>query len=958
MAVTNLLKTQIDQPVYEWCRFAPFTSSALSCFTSNPKGTDRYIYAIAGTAFWRYDTISDSWQELGGPQIAGSTVSAMTYDPDGGVIAEPISSTSNTITVGGILSNSLVGMTIRIVSGTGAGQVRTITSVADPVVASTFVASAGTTSSVTDATRKWLPNQWKNYSMRVNFGTASGGVRRILYNDPTVLYFADGNLMPFNNWNVPLVTAPTALGSAGTVESVTLTVDTPWDTLPDSNSRFQIVGGVIWLVSSAGSASGVWIQAYDIITDTWYTKSSIGHSFNGSYATDFAIDHMFESAGTWEANSPVTSATYRSLTNSAATMAVDTYANFAVKILSGPGAGQVRRIVANTATTLWICREWDVLPTTSSVFSIVPDYDKIWMIGGGNAYMWQYSIEADMWATGPMSEFGVARNAIAYPVYTPPTGAVNILPKYGVNSITRRTNAVTAISIVAAGTGYLVGDLITITNGGGATAFVTGINASTGAVTSIQLGDMGTGTATAGTQTTTGGTGSGLTVSNTLGNCGTVALAHNHNFTNGQQVTMIGFTTSDSWNSTFTITCSNSSTFTIINNTATANAVYANSHTTTNLIDVAFVLSSGLTYFAQWRMMNIISNGVNPSAIGSRDPYLAANPGTTTVTWTFLIAAGTPVNGLSRYILIDPRSFGTVVVNQPSSGKDSIGWVDSATSTTLVDSTKSWNRSQWLNCRLRITSGNAVGSYSILSTNVDGSTLSIGGWQGPIPDSTCKYEIMDVFGRGGAGGVAGTYQNTNTVLPVNALAGKRIKFLGGTGLYGTDYSITSNTTTTLTTSGGQATDSSTFYCVFDVPAKATGIIIHWLYGLTDTTKRCRKMIVFRGGASSLYDIYDITTNRWELAPAMVPTLGTTFTGGSMSCYDGGDNLYLTKEATGRVYRLNLADRSMVACTTTPYAHGTAVIGNRMEIIRTADNLRYLYIMRHSGSEMWRTLVFW
>jgi len=38
--------------------------------------------------------------------------------------------------------------------------------------------------------------------------------------------------------------------------------------------------------------------------------------------------------------------------------------------------------------------------------------------------------------------------------------------------------------------------------------------------------------------------------------------------------------------------------------------------------------------------------------------------------------------------------------------------------------------------------------------------------------------------------------------------------------------------------------------------------------------------------------------------------------------------------------------------------GTAVIGNRMEALKTTDGLTYLYIMRHSGQEMFRTLVFW
>ena len=323
----------------------------------------------------------------------------------------------------------------------------------------------------------------------------------------------------------------------------------------------------------------------------------------------------------------------------------------------------------------------------------------------------------------------------------------------------------------------------------------------------------------------------------------------------------------------------------------------------------------------------------------------------------FSVASGTPVSGLSRWMIVDTNNFGFATTSFLP-GKEATGWVTSGTSTTLIDSTKSWYRNQWVGCRVRISSGSVIGSWGIVTANDATTITASSSWANGYPDSTCKYEIQDVYGICTSSNVAGTVTDTRKNWPINSLAGKRIKFIGGTGIYGTDYSITSNTATVLTTSGGQSTDITTIYSIVDVPVKATGIIIHWLYGLTDTTKRCRKMIVFRGGASSLFDIYDITTNKWELAPAMVPTLTTTFTGGSMSCYDGGDNLYLTKEATGRVYRLNLADRSMVACTTTPYAHGTATIGNRMEIIRTADNLRYLYIMRHSGSEMWRTLVFW
>jgi hypothetical protein len=42
---------------------------------------------------------------------------------------------------------------------------------------------------------------------------------------------------------------------------------------------------------------------------------------------------------------------------------------------------------------------------------------------------------------------------------------------------------------------------------------------------------------------------------------------------------------------------------------------------------------------------------------------------------------------------------------------------------------------------------------------------------------------------------------------------------------------------------------------------------------------------------------------------------------------------------------------------TPFAQGTATLGNKMETVITSDGLMFLYIMRHSGQEFWRTLIY-
>lgn len=96
---------------------------------------------------------------------------------------------------------------------------------------------------------------------------------------------------------------------------------------------------------------------------------------------------------------------------------------------------------------------------------------------------------------------------------------------------------------------------------------------------------------------------------------------------------------------------------------------------------------------------------------------------------------------------------------------------------------------------------------------------------------------------------------------------------------------------------------------------------------------------------------------WDITPFFSP-MSITLTTGSMYTYDGADSLFFTKDATNRIYELDLDTMEIQASTSIPYAHSTAIIGSRMEVVSTADGLKYLYVMRHTGQEMWRTLKFW
>ena len=66
---------------------------------------------------------------------------------------------NNTIQMAALTGQTLKGYKIRILSGTGAGQERTITSVAEPVIAGRGVVTTASTTQITDASTGTLIKQ-------------------------------------------------------------------------------------------------------------------------------------------------------------------------------------------------------------------------------------------------------------------------------------------------------------------------------------------------------------------------------------------------------------------------------------------------------------------------------------------------------------------------------------------------------------------------------------------------------------------------------------------------------------------------------------------------------------------------------------------------------------------------------------------------------------------------------
>jgi len=964
MAVTNLLKTQVDQPVFEWMRFAPATTISTATLLSSDASA-RYMYYIVGQAMWRYDTYSDSWQECAAPNIAPATAVAGKYAAYSGSRGHTISATSTTITIGGLgrLGNICVGSKIRILYGTGAGQERTITACSDGVIHDNGLATTASATQIGDSTKKWRVNQWDGYNCRLIFNTGQSQVRRILYNDTTTLTFSDSNhqaVDPFNNTGFSAVTpfaVPVTTAGSQTnfvIESSELTVDSSWTVTPDESSIYQIMTGGIWLMTAAASTPFAAFQYYDILLDSWFTKTPSGPIHHAAaLGTDFAIDRTGEAGGVFISGVTASSAAAKTLVQSGATYAYDRYANYQLRIVSGKGIGQRRRIAANSADTFYVEKKWDITPDNTSGYAIYGDTDKIWLAGNASSAMYQYSVDHDLWSSAPIVDTGVARQISATPTagntgsYGPPHEG------YAITSITYSASGILSVAVNAAGTNYVVGDLVTCTTtGSNGQVYVTGVTGD-GLVTSLQLAASGSGYAN-GSSTTSGGAGSGLTITLTVGKVGNVVTAVNQDFRHGESVTIAGCATETTFNNTFAVIGTNSQTaFSIAANaSATQSPTAASSLTTSLIVDAS---QNWNTNEHVGRVVFVQAPGTSPTNLGAR--RITAN---TATTLTLSAAISAMTNGTSRYIIQEARPFGAMCIDKVAE-RSPLGWATSGSSTTLVDTTKNWRNNQYQNCRVRVVSGTGEGNDVVITSNT-ATTLTVASWNVATPDATSKYEIMDSYGIVTTGAGTTTVTDANKNFPVNYLAGKRIRYIAGTasssgGTTTVEVSVTSNTGTVITIPSLSSNDVTTFYAIYEIPARSTGIDIKWLFGLSDVNKKGRWLISPRGGASNIFDIFDIPTSTWELTPFITP-ITTTLTTGSMYAYDGVDSYYFTKDATNRIYQLDLSKFQVEAATSIPYAHSTATLSNKFEIVKTVDGLTYLYVMRHTGQEMWRTLKFW
>lgn len=960
MANTN--KQMVDLPFFELCNQAPAATSALSGLATAEDSSNRYIYYLTTSSFYRYDTIADTWQQLANPVVAPITVLSMRYTGNRGFHGRVISATSSTVTIPGLRGKVFDGEKIRIIQGTGVGQERTLTYTGETILdAGVVTAVVASNIGITDNLKKWRVNQWVGHTLGINFSTGVTQYKKILYNDATTLYVYDPNLLPQEPWNnYPYIaTAPYALPVAASssyeILSSTFNVSS-WDTTPDYTSYFTTLTGGIYLISSAAAAPFFTFQYYDIANDMWQQKTVNQGLIGAALGTDVSIERASRVGTALTTNvGIVTSTSSRTLNDSGQNLINDRYANHRIRISGGTGAGQSRRIVGHTTSTYYLTRDWDVTPDNTSTYQIWPDYDKVYMAGNAASAMFAYSPANDHWMQSQSFDDGVTANiSVAY------VSASEKWTPFGVTSGAIIANGVRAINTTptAGGTGYAIGDVAVCNVGGtGAQVRVTSISPG-GIVTGIELIHSGTatgftvGTGRATTQTGGLGTGSGLTIEITsVGETALITTASSHFFKTGDVVRFNGCT-SASWNANYTVlgvpftAAVAPTTFCVVSNVG-SNMTATSSQSTTLIVDAS---KNWITNEHVGRVVQLSVGGINPT---TQYRWITANTATTLTVAT--IVAG--VNGTSKYVIYDSKVFG-IDAQRKESRMESYGWATSGSNTTLVDSTKSWVPNQWTGYLFKIEAGTGYGSGRISIISNTETTLTFAS-QAFTPDTTTKYEIADSWGLMTASTTTSITETTTKNWAVNQWAQRRVRIIAGTGS-GQESTISANTATALTTGTITAGDTTSVYSILGNMVRGAGIELIHNNGSNDLSIRSKYFYIARGGGTNGIDIYDLTTGRWVSQDFTSPQ-SELFTTGSSYAYDGGDYIYAARSTTGtvvRIFRYNINTNKFDGAMTTTVLQGTAHVGNLMEIVEDpTGEFKYIYILQNTGTLLARGLIF-
>ena len=314
------------------------------------------------------------------------------------------------------------------------------------------------------------------------------------------------------------------------------------------------------------------------------------------------------------------------------------------------------------------------------------------------------------------------------------------------------------------------------------------------------------------------------------------------------------------------------------------------------------------------------------------------NAGTTSITvydratnsWTAKSASGAPA------------TLGTDAVLVPTPGLSSNngqGFVTGTSSggngaTTLNDTSKNWADANWTGYQVRIAGGTGAGQIRAISFNTITSLGISANWT-VAPDATSTYVIEG---------------NDDYIY-----------LLGNSNATLYRYSIGGNSWSTLAPGAARAGSPGTGCSGSWIDTVTASDWRDGSYGAVNVAGTLRRQLgryiySFQGGGTSSLHVYDIAGNTW-ITQTYSGQAETFSTGSSAADADG--SIFLQKDATGRIYRFDVAGNYMEPFTTNPVPHGAAVVGSKMFVQKFnegATEITFLYTLNNTRTELTRWLV--
>jgi hypothetical protein len=732
MTTVNLGKGD-DFPRWKATRFAPAVSSTLSaaCGADNThidSRHGRYIYYLIGAgSFWRYDTWSDSWQQLASPITAPATFSRLKFSGAVGYFSRVLSATTNTITAAAITGEVLLGYDLVITAGTGKGQQRKITNVSEPTVFDYGTLTTATVSLLTDTNKNWAVNSLVGMQVKLLAGTGLNQIRKIIANTATTITLSDANKHAEDILcNPPLAVAPAA-GTIYQIETHVITVDSNWLITPDTTSRFKIQSGSVWLASGAAATPFYTLQMYDVAADQWYIKNASGGILPAA-ATDFDIERCGENASVWQRGIALGTHSTTTLQDTTKDWAVNQFAGKYIRIYSGTGEGQLSLISSNTTNTLTFAAML-AAPTNTSRYMITGFDAGAVTSAATSSGVSTLTDSSKSWATNRWNNLAVeivsGTGAGQERVITNTTATVlTVSPEWGVIPDS------TSRYVIHGNT-----DTLLLQAGGRSALFLHSVEDDM-----TVLGRRFEGGAARGVSVQVGEDKPIAVASATYSNPTlTVTTVNPHGYKTGEIVKMRGDTGAgasiNNLAGGYACTVTGATTFTLAVGAGSA-AVTVTAQSTTTLVDGSKNWTTN-----QWAGHIVTFNSVQGPAAAVNSARIVSN---TATTLTFsAAAAAAPVQGISRYSISAPA---THLFKHSVGSMDSGVATGSQSTTTLQDTSKTWPVGAFVGRTLIMLSG--TGQYQELAITANtANTLTFATATAPVAGATA-YSILQAQAKG------------------------------------------------------------------------------------------------------------------------------------------------------------------------------------------------------------------